>query len=555
MKTKNAKLILATIVTILFVVTGCRPKDDGLEEVTLSLSKTEFQLDNKEQTVPPITVTTNQPKWRAISLVSWITTTEKGTSLIIKAEANNDGKSREGKILISAGSMTEVISVTQGASDLVIKVDPDLKIVPQSGAVFIVDIRSNTEQWEVAYENEESDAKWIKMRKLATGLLEVTVDVNKEKETRTTKLIAKAGKTIAEIEIKQAGTGGARFKLPLLKKSALGHEVLTYEKEQGNHFILWAGAATQWGIYQDMYKFIYSSDLFQTVEYRYDARYSNKMYSIYMEAKGGEETLKSEEFKDFLKKEGFIPEIPDAQTGSYLAFDKSRGLKMKVEIAKDFTEVSSINIQLVIRQDKSYPTFEKFDYDNSSYLRDKAWSLEKIAEKESQNGSIIVNKGDYQGTPLHVALAKSHAPKHARLYFMHKSATEVPDPSMPVDPLENTLEELIVIWDKVELGVFVDEFGEPFVTTEFIKLLEKEGFVFYTSKEDALYYYHKAKKLMVVPRGTRFSAILGGKLVFSINYLYDDGAALNKKSVKDRNAYVDMLSKRIANHDKHLGKM
>lgn len=62
MKTKNAKLILATIVTILFVVTGCRPKDDGLEEVTLSLSKTEFQLDNKEQTVPPITVTTNQSK-------------------------------------------------------------------------------------------------------------------------------------------------------------------------------------------------------------------------------------------------------------------------------------------------------------------------------------------------------------------------------------------------------------------------------------------------------------------------------------------------------------
>lgn len=547
---KNAKLLLMVMTTLLFVATGCQPKDDGLEEATLTLSQTTIQLDNKEQTAPPITVKTNQSKWRAVALASWLTVTEQGTSLTIKAEMNSEGKVREGKVLITAGSMTEILSVTQAASDLVIKVDPDLKVVPQSGAVFFVEVRSNAEEWNVSFENEESDSKWIKMRRLA-GLLEVTVDVNREKDTRATKLIAKAGNNVAEISITQVGTGGARFKLPLLKKNPQGYEVLTYEKENGNHFLLWAGAATTWGINQDLYKFMYSSDLFQTVEYRYDARYNNKMYSIHMEAKGGDETLKSAEFKDFLKKEGFEPGTPDGQTGSYLALDKTRGLRMKVDIAKDFTEVSSISIQLIIEQDKEYPTFEKFDYDNSSYLRNKAWSLETISKEEEKNGSIIVNKGDYQGTPLHVTLSKNNAPKHTRLYFMRKAGPEMPDPN---DPLVNTLEELIVIWDKVELGVFVDEFGEPFVTKEFIALLLKEGFVFYTSKEDVLYYYHKEKKLMVVPRGTRFPAVLNGKLVFSINYLYDDGAAVNMKTTKERNAYVDALAKRIAEHDRVLGK-
>ena len=84
------------------------------------------------------------------------------------------------------------------------------------------------------------------------------------------------------------------------------------------------------------------------------------------------------------------------------------------------------------------------------------------------------------------------------------------------------------------------------LTSEFLELLESSGFVFYLENQGSEFYFNAEKELMIVPRGVRFSDVLDGEPVFSMNYFnYVETASVNMLDKDSRNKIAKELTKRL----------
>ena len=61
-----------------------------------------------------VSVATNQASWSAISNQSWLTAARVGDGLRLTASSNN-GAARTATVIVTAGGLSEIITVTQGA--------------------------------------------------------------------------------------------------------------------------------------------------------------------------------------------------------------------------------------------------------------------------------------------------------------------------------------------------------------------------------------------------------------------------------------------------------
>lgn len=106
---------LKEIGTITNIVNGQVDNNGGAPENTLSLSASSVSLV-KDGTGTTLTATTDASEVKAASFNEWISVEVAGTTVTVSATANDTGKKRNGKVIITAGDQSKTVSVSQAAS-------------------------------------------------------------------------------------------------------------------------------------------------------------------------------------------------------------------------------------------------------------------------------------------------------------------------------------------------------------------------------------------------------------------------------------------------------
>ncbi|MBR8764163.1 hypothetical protein IX335_001390 [Porphyromonas levii] len=546
---KHFNYLTAFAVTLLLgLFASCTPKDTEVEEATLSLSATAVTIANAGGEAQAITVTTNQAKWNAISNVEWLKTKIAGNALTIVATPNQSGTDRAAEVLVVAGATSEKISVVQSAADIVLEVSPENIVVTNAGETKLISVKSNSATWTL--DIDEAASAWIK-KTVFKDFIQLDIAPN-DGAARETKIYAKSGKTQKEITVQQAGMGGNKFALPYLVADAKQYDLISYETKMGS-FLLGYSPKTDgvpmFGIPAKgaNYTFATSSEIFPSVFYLFDTDTDRVKVVEYVAKKLDTKGLETEGFVNFLKENGFENAKYDDKSKRINGTHKDSGFTVVVGDSKEKVAIVHFNAPKP-KQDKEYPTFDKFPYDNSSMLGDLQYTAKKVEEVETAAKSKKIKFARDDKNPGYdkiniYEVDASKRPLHTRYYFFDNEKKGADG-----KPLNN-VEELLVVWDKVNLGAWEYNGGKFFLTKEFIELLEKEGFVFLKEANGLDFYYNATKKLMVVPRGTRFKEVLDGAPVFAINYFAFDGGS----SAVTSQGWIEQIADRIIKQDRALG--
>ena len=527
---KKSLFSILMLLSVLFVA-SCSSDDDDFVEATLEVSTAQVTLSNSsmDQTVA---ITTNQTKWIATSPAEgdWLMLEQQGNNLVVRAMENLLVEERVSYILVMAGGAAEKVMVKQSAADIVLEASPGEINVPNTGGKYFVDITSNSANWTI---EKESNVDWVIVKQFAgADIAELTVLKNESGAERTLKLFAKSGSKLEEIIINQAGGGGSsKFLMPLLKHKPTQFDILDYEKENGSYLLSFEAAMPSWGYYEDMYDFAVKSSVFYSTTYEIDVR-DGMLKEINMWSVQNAKDILSAEYKEFLEAHGF--EIESGETGfTGVNSEKLFAITAITDVDADLGRVTFVRYS---EQDKDYPTFDAFPFDRFAWLNNSAWNSTAIVAEEESDGNTILSQ---DAEMIDVLIKEASHPLYERLFFM-----------------ENDLAtEFITVWNDPNVGAWSpDEAGQTWkLTTEFLALMEDAGFVFYMESQGSDFYFNAEKELMVVPRGVRFTDILDGEPVFSMNYFnYVETAAVTMLDKDARNKIAKDLVKKLNRLDTKL---
>lgn len=546
---KHFNYLTAFAVTLLIgLFASCTPKSDEPEEATLSLSTTAVTIPNAGGEAQAITVTTNQTKWNAISNAEWLKTTVSGNTLTIVATPNQGGADRAAEVLIVAGSTNEKVSVIQSAADIILEVSPENVVVTNAGETKLVSVKSNATTWTL--EVDEAASAWIK-RVVFKDFIQLEIAPNTG-DAREAKIYAKSGTTQKEIIIQQAGKG-AKFVLPYLVVDAARYQLVSYETSQGSFLLGYTAAdpgLPSWGIPASGERFAFATASAAFPSALYVFNYDTSLLEV-VEYVGTKKTadIVADGFVDFLKENGYEDADYDSKSKKVSATNPNN--RFSVEMGDSKTGVAVLHFNAPEpEQPQDYKTFDKFPYDSSYMLGDTQYTAAKVREIEAGINSKFIKEEKDSSAPGYIKhiqyeVAESLRPLHTRLYFFDNKTKD--DAGKPL----NNVSEFLAVWAEHTLGVWELKQGAFFLTKEFKALLKKEGFEFYAKSNGNEYYYHAAKKLMVVPRGARFTDVLDGNPVFAMNYFKYEGS---DSSTKARQEAIQKISNRIAEQDKALGR-
>ena len=129
-KTISRILGLSALLTLL---PACSPQSD-VEEATLDLS-TETLTFTKEASEQTLTVSTNKESWSALSPqeATWLSLTQEGNTLKVRAEANDLGNDRVGSVIVNAGGLQKRVTVRQASGDVILATDLERLVFPIEG--------------------------------------------------------------------------------------------------------------------------------------------------------------------------------------------------------------------------------------------------------------------------------------------------------------------------------------------------------------------------------------------------------------------------------------
>ncbi|WP_373811358.1 BACON domain-containing protein [Porphyromonas macacae] len=546
---KSKLYILLGLIAMLFVAPSC-DKGNDYEEAELKVSETSLTFAKKgEEKV--VTIETNKEKWNAMAGVEWLTLVREGKSLKIKAAPNAQPAERKGEVLVMSGDASVTIAVTQGATDVVFDIVQTEVAFPKEGGNETVLVKTNSNNWSVEL---EKPADWVELApNTQAGLIFIKAKANDTKEVRVAKLIAKNGGVLKEIIVKQQGVASVKYILPLLKNPITKIELMKFEIGRGGFLIHHVNALPGWGIMEETYLFCTPSTVFPDVEYGITAS-SGKPAYIRMTGKDIE-AVKSPDYKAMLKENGF--EISDETNAGFLGENEKLGFELKVEY--DIEGYSVVTFKAQIKQPKDYPTFKEFPYGPYQWLNNPKWKYAQIKAEELKNGFTVASESNSQQFPKEIQLMfledkKPETDITFRGYFFDW------DKSTP-EAKRGFNQERIDIFENVNLGAW-EEGGVFYLTKEFKALLKKEGFVFLKQGNKIEFYVHEKKNLVAAVRGVKFSDILDGAPVFSINFFNhkkDNAAALLLPAKTDADSRARMeffkeLNDRIVKSDKYLNR-
>ena len=479
MRTKIYLLLwLFTIVPLAFV--SCND-DDDMEEATLEVSANDvnFTKAGGEQTV---TITTNQEKWIASSPLesSWLTLTQNGDQLILKADPNNAGTDQKGYVLINAGGASAKISVMQSAGDVILNLSMETVNIAKKGGEQRIDIVSN-QNFKV--EVDDAAKTWLSTNYMeGSNYFTLSVGVYKEIGTRTGKIYVTAGTVIKEVTVAQKGND--LILLPLIAKETTINEIVTFETERGS-------VMTQLpdGLFnQDTYMFGTDNKDFPQVLYQM----TTKNYSVAATATTNKDLFNDAATVDeYMKAAGFEVTTSGSQ---YTHPEFPYTISITETKEKDGYIIQSTYVP---KQNKDYPTFTvlpmkvQMDWTGFVDLDLKGKSIAEVKEAEAGLGGTLNAELTDEASYFYWfdSSKKDHDDNSivGRAYWFNTTEEVAAD-----SPHFGLLHSARALYDKIELAFWTDEgSGLSYLTKEFSKLLADEGFTYLMTNSRGYIYYVK----------------------------------------------------------------
>lgn len=534
MKLKNFLAVFSAVVLASLISVSCKPKNDGPEEPTLTLSAQTLTLNNQAQnpTEPQVQVTTNQTKWNVSTNAEWLTATRKGEGIVVGAQANTLGRDRKAEVIVYAGGLMEKIAVTQSASKIFINVSSETIEVPANGGQFLVAVETNADQWTM----EAEQADWFNAAK-AGSFVKVDVMANSTDKAREAKVFAKVGAEVKAIRVFQAANKSDAVYFPILDG-----EMSVYQRakmEAGRGSIILQVSEPGMGFFGPMpgrVALIPNPDGFINAIYNIPVNIPKLWDKIVIIADTWERVAEGA-FIEKLTAEGFVRDEA-ASTEKRIVFDNATK-RFRATILQEEGEsgvVTGVLFERYYVQDKDYPTFSKFPYllkdlldksdkkvkDVVAFMTERSYKKESDSKNPKKADEIAAQTFVKEGQ-----VGKEEAKDVVTFY--HKTGDKDLKPE-----LLQSLTQFAQIFDnaRINLAMWMRPDGMYFPTKEFLALKDKEGFnanaierpdqgrFFYVTKED----------LVLMLRAVEFTDVNPGETSLQFALWYEAGASQAKVS-------------------------
>lgn len=463
--------------------------DDEIEEATLevSMDPVSFTKAGGEQTV---TITTNRDKWVATSPLesSWLTLTQNGDQLSVKAATNTEGVERKGYILVNAGGAAAKINVTQSAGDVILNISAESATFTIKGGEQRIDVVSN-DIFKV--EVDEAAKAWLNVAYMeGTNYFTISADANSETDARTGKIYVTAGSVIKEVAVSQDGED--LIILPFIAKDASIGKIVAFEQERGSVLIQLPD-----GLFNtDQYYFATANEDFPQVGYQCPA---TGTYLQAVTATVNSDLCKGDRFEKFMTDKGF------EKTGDGQYTHKEAPYVVSFTFAADGVTIRSIYTP---KQDKDYPTFSELPLKTqmgwvglvSEEIHGKKYD-EVAAWEATAGGTFNPDDSELPGFAWY-DIAKNDEHIVARSYWMN-TEEDVPADSPFIDELSSVR----AVYDNLDLAMWYDAGTKSYyMTKEFAALLAKEGFEFLMTNQG--YQFYQKDNNVLAYKAARFEGYM-----------------------------------------------
>lgn len=515
---------------LLFLLPACKTAEE-VEEATLELStKTlAFAKDGGEQTV---TVSTNKDSWLAFSPQegSWISLSQEGSTLHVKAAVNELGRERIGAVIVSAGGVQHRITIRQTAADVILQSELSHVSFFRDGGRKVVHFKANTSDFQIEV---APGVDWLTVEGKNRDSFTLVAKATTEKLRRTTKLTLVSGSTAQELTVEQEGS--LPYVLPLLTFPATLGEVMQYEQERGHIMVRVPDGFSS----NASYRFMTRSKLIPYIEYQYSQDNDAVYYATRTQCTDIALVKDNPDFEAFLLQYGFTRDHEE-KAGKVIVYAK-----------KDFpallsvvlgTDDAIINTTYLAIQDKAYPTFTQLPmHRQAAFLGSRPLGIlgasqEEIRNQEKSWKSSLDTKISEPGYDRFIpeSTTGDREAELLRGYFYTTAGGDVPAGDRYIDHVQG----LQVAYADLSLAFWRDPVGKLHLTREVLAFMAASGFPFYGSFPggNEAFFNKKTGKAYI------FSPVKeGGKQILEVQCYYDKPSA-------DATAITRSLTRHLARH-------
>lgn len=524
------------LLALMLILPACRPKEDTYEEITLDVSETSllFAKDAAEQT---LTVTTNGSSWSYVSPQDgeWLTLTQEGNTLKVKANANPYSAERNGSIVVLAGDKQRRVSVRQTASDFTLELLEESVLFDSDGGRKQIEFTTNgTVSIEFV-----SEAEWLEVSNITDRGFVATVKANTERTQRSVKLHLSAGTTIREVEITQEGI--LYYVLPLLNAPAKVRDILRLEQARGSVVTMLPDD----NLNTTFYRVLTKSPIMQVVQYEFNSVEATAMTAAGVLCPDRTKIIDNPEFEAFMKENGFT-KTSDTE---YVREDSRYIYDALVETGP---RGAAVEIKVTEKQLVDYATFTELPLqEQATWLSFRTKNIPssktraEITTWEEERGSI---KEEIDATHDRYELAAGQNAEFThRNYFFFRKAK----PTEAERPYINTLFEASVL-TSLNRMYWVDSQGNYVLTREFKAFMEQNNIRFIRRAEQGggffdVFYDATNERGYVSRPYISPTEVKGDIHVFRVSI--DDGSSLSLSVAHDEktlNANIEKLNRRLA---------
>ncbi len=508
--------------------------DNEIEEATLevSMDPVNFAKAGGEQTV---TITTNKDKWVATSPLesTWLTLTQSGNQLSVKASENTEGVERKGYILVNAGGAAAKISVIQSAGDVILNISAEKVTFAIKGGEQRIDVVSND-----IFKVEVDDAakEWLNTTHMeGTTYFTISANVNGEADVRTGKIYVTAGSITKEVAVSQEGKD--LIVLPFVAQEASIGKIVAFEQERGSVLIKLPD-----GLFNpDQYYFATTNEDFPQVGYQCP---DTGTYLQGVTATTNSDLCKGNKFEKFMTDKGF------EKTGDGQYEHKEFPYTVSLEFAKDGVTIHTVYTP---KQDKGHPTFAEFPLKvqmtwtglPEEEIHGKKYD-EIVAWEATAGGTFSEKESVLPGFAWY-NIAENDANITARAYWMN-TKEDVPADS----PFMDEVSSARVVYDNIDLAMWYDESAQKYyMTKEFTALLAKEGFNFLRTNQG--YDFYQKENNVIAFKVARFEGYLNEQPVLDFQtFKVEAGtSSVSLMTNKDKlTEFVKMINQKMQKMEK-----
>ncbi|WP_297193992.1 BACON domain-containing protein [uncultured Porphyromonas sp.] len=462
------------LLALLLVLPACKRSND-IEEPTLDLSKNTLTFA-KEASEQSVTVQTNKDSWTAfVTQGDWLALTQEGTTLKVKAQANNQGTERTASVVVNASGLQRVIAVKQTSGSVILEPDRALVEIPAEGKTEKVYFETNTNQVKVAL---GAEADWLTLTQ-GRNSFTVTVKANEKSSKRSAKVILTAGTATKEVEIRQAGK--EFYVLPLVDFPADLTRVCAYEQGR-NHILI---KTPDGFINKNYYRFLTKSPVMTFIQYYFDTENAKGFAGASSVCFDTKLVKDNAEFDAFLADNGFTDKKQGKDANEIVYRHARVDLVVTVTVQSNGAIIATEYQPK--GQDKDYPTFSTLPMTNQTkYMGDRDMAIKGTKPEGKKKDEIRKIETEQYGCELAPdvkqenydrfdASKKSFEGESYRGYFYVVPSKTIPDNDKYIGMVEGTQ----AMYPNTTLGYWADLLGRYSLTKEAKALFEGKGFKFW----------------------------------------------------------------------------